>query len=188
MPPDATPKSTEIEAPNSSEASITCGPSAFIVIPKKPPPPNIITVSRNGFSRVQKLNETLIGVPTKGNAKPAPRLRFSRLKTPIARFGSPTEKPALMPSGVTSTEGGSANPSIGNSSLSVWMNASGSLNVIPPSRSATSISGFLPSRTRNWTRSNPSSSATRFSVKLSSEAVTVKRRLAGSSRLVRRLD
>ena len=51
-----------------------CGSS---VMPKKPPPPNSVTVRRNGCSRVQKLKRTLNGWPMNGTVNPAPRLRFS---------------------------------------------------------------------------------------------------------------
>ena len=42
---------------------------------------------------------------------------FERLNTPIATFGSASVKPAVRPSGVTSRNGGSENPSNGISSL-----------------------------------------------------------------------
>ena len=61
-------------------------------------------------------------------------------------------KPAVMPSDVTETSGGSEKPSSGMTWRSVSMNASGPAN--SNFSKLTSISGFLPARERNWTRSN----------------------------------
>ena len=54
--------------------------------------------ARRVLARAER-NQVLSGWPTNGTSKPAPRLRFSRLKTPTERFGRPMVKPAVIPVG-----------------------------------------------------------------------------------------
>ena len=138
-PPEATPKSIDIAAPNSNAASRICTPCGSSVTPKKPPPPNIDTVSRNGCSRVQKLKRTDSGCPMKGTVKPAPSDRLLRLKRPIASDGSATEKPASMPCGVMSRCGGSEKPSSGIRSRNVSTKDSGPTNLMSVSSTSTLV-------------------------------------------------
>ena len=64
------------------------------------------------------MNRKLSGWIKKGTVSDAPRLRFCSTKTPKETSGRASEKLALTPSAVTSSDGGSENPSSGMSFLS----------------------------------------------------------------------
>ena len=147
--PLATPKLTEIAAPNSNAASSTFTPAGVTVTPTNPPPAKSITLRRNGFSRVQKLKPTCSESSMSGIFSLAPTEMFSRLKTPTERLGIAMVNPASIPCAVTSRYGGSLKPSNGMTSLSVSTNFSGPLNSMAFLRRTTFTSGFLPGTSEN---------------------------------------
>ena len=99
--PLATPMSSAAVAPNSKAASSSRMPSVSSSRWKKPPPPKIITASRNGLSRLAKPNSTT-GLPLmNGMVRPAEKATFLSAKTPTVAGGRPMLRPALMPGGLS---------------------------------------------------------------------------------------
>ena len=135
----------------SSDISSSTIPLGEMRSPTNPPPPTHMTVRRNGFSRVQKWNPTVTASPRNGTDTSAPREMFSRLKTPTPTLGSARSKPARTPLGLTSTNGGSENPSAGMSCSRV------SMKLMTPCHCivfiTTSISGLRPLLARKDNRS-----------------------------------
>src|ERR1043165_1944872 len=112
---------------------------------KKPPPPKIATVSRNGCARSETL-KSKTGLPSRnGSVSAAPRLTSLSAKTPIASGGSATAKPARMPVGDRSRLGPSPNRPRGMALRSSSTKLRSPVNWIGVvGSSATVTSGFAP--------------------------------------------
>ncbi len=69
------------------DASICSIPLAFRASAKKPPPPKVATVTRNGLWRSETAKRTLAGLSTNGSERLALRLTFWMLKMPTPTVG-----------------------------------------------------------------------------------------------------
>src|SRR6266508_632841 len=105
MPPEATPRSIAILAPNSRVSVSDSNPSSPSPTSTEPPPPNSETVIRNGASCEAKLNRTRAGPSTNGMFSLAPNEIPSRLNTPTWMAGRLTPSEALIPVSSTVIDG-----------------------------------------------------------------------------------
>ena len=152
-PPWATPRLIATLAPNSSAASSTCTPFGSIDRAKKPPPPNSETVSRNGSSRLQKLERDGQGAVRERDREAGAKAQVLKREDADRAGRGARARGSRIPSGRTSSAGGSPNPSSGMSVLISSTNESGPTNSIWPI--STFTSGLRPVSAPNSILLNP---------------------------------